>query len=312
MELGAEQREHAEVIHRSSIALLRVLNDVLDFSRVEAGRLELESVPFSIARVAWDVQKMFDISTQQKGLKFRCEITDSRPHLAVMGDAGRLRQIIINLLANSSKFTTKGFIRFAMHYEAETADAITARFEVQDSGIGISEEVRGKLFQPFSQGDASTARRFGGTGLGLTISKNLLELMQGRIELSSEPGVGTTVTFWIPFTKAVAEDEKNGMQQPNGGPGPGTATTGPPEFAMTSPPLVISLARPSSDVRQEGPQKRSATRPEAKMSAGSEQRLKRLPRSEREKLHVLLIEDKSVPVDPCSRSPAHVIRTFTS
>lgn len=121
--------------------------------------------------------------------------------LIVMGDPGRVRQIITNLLTNSIKFTSEGYVKFSVLKQRETADVFEVKFVIEDTGIGIEEEVRQRLFKPFSQADSSTARRFGGTGLGLTISKNLVDLMHGQIRLESSLGAGTTAIFTIPFNK---------------------------------------------------------------------------------------------------------------
>ncbi|CAJ2500689.1 Uu.00g035420.m01.CDS01 [Anthostomella pinea] len=202
MDLGDEQREYAENISRSANALLTVINDILDFSKVESGRLDIEEVQFSLSVVVRDVSKMLSFAAERKNLTFHSDISpDIENDLVVLGDPGRVRQIITNLLTNSIKFTNTGYVKFSVWKEKETNDTIDIRFVVEDTGIGIDDNVRKRLFQPFSQGDPSTARKFGGTGLGLTISKNLLDLMRGRIALQSSVGNGTTATFWIPFIK---------------------------------------------------------------------------------------------------------------
>jgi len=202
LDLGQEQREYTENIYRSANALLTVINDILDFSKVESGRLDIEEVQFSLSVVVRDVNKMLSFAAERKNLSFRSDISPGIENdMVVLGDPGRVRQIITNLLTNSIKFTNQGYVKFSVLKERETADSIEIRFVVEDTGIGIEEDVLKRLFQPFSQGDASTARKFGGTGLGLTICKNLLDLMHGRIELKSAVGGGTTATFWILFNK---------------------------------------------------------------------------------------------------------------
>ncbi|VUC35990.1 unnamed protein product [Clonostachys rosea] len=202
MELDEEQRDYVENIHSSATSLLTVINDILDFSKVESGRLDIEEVQFSLSVIVNEVVRMLQFAVKGKNLDFQSDIGgDIREDMVVIGDPGRVRQIITNLLTNSIKFTNQGYVRFSVSKEKETADSIEIKFVVEDTGIGIQEDVRKKLFQPFSQGDASTARRFGGTGLGLTISKNLVDLMHGRITLDSRVGSGTTVTFWITFSK---------------------------------------------------------------------------------------------------------------
>ncbi|KAM3086085.1 hypothetical protein ACMFMG_000222 [Clarireedia jacksonii] len=202
MNLDEEQQECADNIQRSANALLTVINDILDFSKVESGRLDIEEVQFSLSVVVMDVSKMLSFAAERKNLTFESNIdigVDS--DLIVMGDPGRIRQIITNLLTNSIKFTSEGWVKFSVLKEGETQDTIGVKFIVEDTGIGIEEEVRKRLFKPFSQADSSTARRFGGTGLGLTISKNLVDLMHGTITLDSSLGQGTTATFYIPFKK---------------------------------------------------------------------------------------------------------------
>ncbi|KAF7919731.1 hypothetical protein BELL_1229g00010 [Botrytis elliptica] len=207
MNLDEEQQECAENIQRSANALLTVINDILDFSKVESGRLDIEEVQFSLSVVVRDVSKMLGFAAERKNLMFESNIAVGvERDLIVMGDPGRVRQIITNLLTNSIKFTSEGRVKFSVIKEKEDADTIEVKFVVEDSGIGIEEEVRKRLFKPFSQADSSTARRFGGTGLGLTISKNLVDLMHGRIILESSLGQGTTATFWIPFNKPQYHD----------------------------------------------------------------------------------------------------------
>jgi signal transduction histidine kinase len=202
-QLDEEQKECAENIQRSANGLLTVINDILDFSKVESGRLDVEEVQFSLSVVLRDVNKMMSFAAQRKNIAYESQIQpEVERDLRVMGDPGRLRQILTNVLTNSIKFTSEGSVRLDVSITSETKDSVTVHFVVHDTGIGIEEEVRKRLFQPFSQADSSTARRFGGTGLGLTISKNLVQLMQGDIDLQSKLGQGTTATFWIPFNRA--------------------------------------------------------------------------------------------------------------
>ena len=240
-DLDEEQKECAENIQRSANGLLTVINDILDFSKVESGRLDIEEVQFSLSVVIRDVSKMLGFAAERKNLIFDSDISIGVDRdLIVMGDPGRVRQIITNLLTNSIKFTSEGRVKFSVLKERETADVFEIKFVsgfycwscflewhycvpsldsdntdmykvVEDTGIGIEEEVRKRLFKPFSQADSSTARRFGGTGLGLTISKNLVDLMHGRITLESSLGNGTTATFWIPFNKPQYHDGSSAL-----------------------------------------------------------------------------------------------------
>jgi signal transduction histidine kinase len=170
--LSEEQRECAEHLQRSANGLLTVINDILDFSKVESGRLDIEDVQFDLNVVVGDVNKMLTFAAERKGLMYIDE-TQELERLKVMGDPNRLRQILTNLLTNSIKFTSEGSVKMQVKIKEETAETIAVQFTVEDTGIGIEEEVRKRLFQPFTQADSSTARRFGGTGLGLTISKNV-------------------------------------------------------------------------------------------------------------------------------------------
>ncbi|KAI4202483.1 MAG: hypothetical protein LQ350_002566 [Teloschistes chrysophthalmus] len=202
--LDLEQRECTENIQRSGNGLLTVINDILDLSKVESGRLDIEEVQFSLSVVVSDVSKMLSFAAERKNLRFESDIRiNSNQDLIVMGDPGRVRQILTNLLTNSIKFTSEGYVRLAVSVQKETAETIDVMFTVEDTGIGIEEEVRKRLFKPFSQADSSTARRFGGTGLGLTICKNLVELMHGQISLESALDLGTKAIFSIPFNKSI-------------------------------------------------------------------------------------------------------------
>lgn len=174
MDLNQEQAECADNIQRSANGLLTVINDILDFSKVESGRLDIEEVPFSLSTVLRDVNKMLSFAAVRKNLQYD---TDIAPHISkdlrIMGDPGRLRQIITNMLTNSIKFTSEGTVTLGAKVRGETHEMIEIEFHITDTGIGIDEQTRKVLFTPFSQADSSTARRFGGTGLGLTISKNV-------------------------------------------------------------------------------------------------------------------------------------------
>ncbi len=171
--LDKEQREFTESIQRSANSLLTVINDVLDLSKVESGKLDIEEIPFSLSVVVQDVCKMLSFAAERKNIHFKSDVRGGiEQDLVVIGDPGRVRQILTNLLTNSIKFTSKGFVKLTVASQKEMSDSIEILFTVEDTGIGIEKEVQKRLFQPFSQADSSTARNFGGTGLGLTISKN--------------------------------------------------------------------------------------------------------------------------------------------
>jgi signal transduction histidine kinase len=155
---------------------LTVINDILDFSKIESGRLDIEEVQFSLYIVLKDVAKMLSFAAERKGLDFISDIQLGEDgDLILLGDPGRVRQILTNLLTNSIKFTSAGYVKLIAHVINNAPEVATVQFQVADTGIGIEEEVKKRLFKPFSQADSSTARRFGGTGLGLTISKNVCE-----------------------------------------------------------------------------------------------------------------------------------------
>ncbi|KAI1368348.1 hypothetical protein F5Y08DRAFT_282409 [Xylaria arbuscula] len=210
--LDDEQLEYAENIRRSAAALLSIINDILDFSKIESGRLDVDEVQFSLSLIVKDVTKMLSFTAQKKGLELSSVVApDIDDDLELLGDPGRVRQVLTNLLTNGIKFTRTGFVRLSVSKQRETDETIEIKFVVEDSGIGIPPEVQERLFQPFSQGDPSTGRKFGGSGLGLTISKNLLGLMKGDIELSSSVGNGTAVSFWIPFAKPKSAIDSSSM-----------------------------------------------------------------------------------------------------
>jgi len=201
--LTDEQRRFALVVKASAEALLAVINDILDFSKIEAGRLELEEIDFDLRSMIEDVVEMHALRAQDKGLELVCRIDPEMPTL-LRGDPGRLRQVLVNLIGNAIKFTHSGEVVVGARVEAETDTTVTGRFEVRDTGIGIPVEKVGLLFHAFQQLDASTTRRYGGTGLGLTICKRLAHLMGGDVGVSSVEGEGST--FW--FTALLGKQEQ--------------------------------------------------------------------------------------------------------
>jgi len=198
--LAVEQQELADTIQFSADSLLAIINDILDFSKIEAGKMTLETLGFDIRMVVEDVSELLSEKASEKGLEFLC-LVDPHIHPLLMGDPGRLRQILINLAGNSVKFTDKGEVVIRAVLEKETDTHTTIRFSVTDTGIGISDEHQARIFQTFSQVDASTTRKYGGTGLGLAISKQLIEIMGGEIGVTSGRGRGTTFWFTTLFEK---------------------------------------------------------------------------------------------------------------
>jgi two-component system, sensor histidine kinase and response regulator len=195
--LTAEQREYTEAVRRSGEVLLTIINDILDFSKIEAGRLELEAVAFDLPEIVEESLAMLAERAHAKGLELACVIEPDVPGM-VTGDQGRLRQVLLNLVGNAIKFTPAGGVRLCVSRTGESETG-AVRFEVVDTGIGIASETQTRLFEPFAQADTSTTRRFGGTGLGLTISKRLTEAMGGTIGIDSEPGRGSTFWFTVAF-----------------------------------------------------------------------------------------------------------------
>jgi signal transduction histidine kinase/ActR/RegA family two-component response regulator len=191
-DLSEEQRDYLETIQLSGNALLAVINDILDFSSIDAGRIRLESHPLELRRCLDEAIQVLANEAAGKGLGLRCEVAPTVPSW-IMGDVGRLRQVLLNLIANAVKFTVSGEV--VVRVSAVPPQSL--RVEVVDSGIGISAEGITRLFSAFSQVDASSTRRHGGTGLGLVISKRLIELMGGEISVSSVPAVGTTFSFTL-------------------------------------------------------------------------------------------------------------------
>ena len=196
--LTAEQREYAEMVRASGEALLDIINDILDFSKIEAGKLDLEMVEFDLRALVEDVVMLLAERAHAKGLELACLLQASVP-TTVRGDPGRLRQILTNLVGNAVKFTQRGEIMVSVGVADLVSDhnsrEIALRFEVTDTGIGVTDEQRARLFQLFTQADGSTTRKYGGTGLGLAICKRLSELMQGEIGVESVPGTGSM--FWF-------------------------------------------------------------------------------------------------------------------
>jgi len=204
-ELKPAQREYLDMVKSSAESLLGIINDILDFSKIEAGRLEPESIAFSLLDCIEGALQPLAVRANERGLELTWEVRGDIPEL-LMGDPSRLRQVLINLAGNAIKFTKKGEVRLRAESLAFEHEALPIRFSVSDTGIGIPKEKHRQIFDAFSQADSSTTREFGGTGLGLTISSRLIQLMKGHIELESTPGKGSTFTFTVPFTIAASKE----------------------------------------------------------------------------------------------------------
>ena len=201
--LDADQRDYAETILRSGQALLEILNDILDLSKIEAGKLEIEETVFDPVQAIDDVLALCGPRASAKGLLLAGDGGANMPR-DVIGDPGRLRQVLSNLVGNSLKFTDTGSVRINSRVIEETGDELLLGFAVTDTGMGMTKEQQSRLFRPFSQADASTTRRFGGTGLGLAICRRLVEAMGGAFKVVSEPGRGSTFAFTVRVTRAAA------------------------------------------------------------------------------------------------------------
>ncbi|TMB42359.1 MAG: hypothetical protein E6J53_09830, partial [Chloroflexi bacterium] len=192
--LTPEQREYVETIRSSGDALLEIINDILDFSRIEAGRVRLETIDFSPRYVIEEAVELFAEAAVNKGLELVLDVEADVPDV-VIGDAGRLRQVLINVIGNAIKFTESGEVVVRAYRQDSKGPGIGIRFEVKDTGIGLTEEEKARVFAVYSQVDSSTTRRRGGTGLGLAITRMLTQLMGGEMGVESEKGKGST--FWF-------------------------------------------------------------------------------------------------------------------
>ena len=194
--LEPQQRDYAATITTSAETLLDLINDILDYSKIEAGRIEIEHAPFDLSEVIAEPLEILAGTVADKAITISHSLDPALPR-AVVGDRARLKQVLLNLISNAIKFTEAGEV--SIRVEPDGSRPGVVRFLVKDSGIGMSEEVQKRLFQPFMQADSSVTRRFGGTGLGLAICKRLIELMNGSIDVRSSPGIGTTFCFTIPL-----------------------------------------------------------------------------------------------------------------
>ena len=210
-ELHPDQHKYLDMIRQSGQSLMSILNDVLDFSKIEAGRMELAPAPFRLGDVLDAIAAIMTVNAGEKDLELAIGVAPQVPQ-ALLGDALRLQQALVNLVGNAIKFTERGAVsvRVDCSSRADSADAsaLALRFVVRDSGIGMDQQQLERLFMPFSQADASMTRRFGGTGLGLTISRRIVELMGGSIAVASTPGSGSSFTLTVPLQRAAAQPDE--------------------------------------------------------------------------------------------------------
>ncbi len=226
--LNAEQQEYAESIKRSADSLLALIDDILDLSRIEAGKLRLDNAEMSLESVVAETASIFALQARAKGLEFTTATEQAVPQW-VVGDAGRLRQVLTNLLGNAIKFTARGQVGLQVEMASQMRDATRVKFTVHDTGIGIPSSEQGRLFDTFTQVDESATRKYGGTGLGLAISKQLVELLGGEIGLESEPGKGSRFWFTATFGKSARAES-------------GAART---EAGVRIAPIASALERPA-------------------------------------------------------------------
>jgi len=217
-DLTPEQRDYAETVRGSAEALLTIINEILDFSKIEAGKLELEIIDCNVRTTVEEVIELLAEQAAAKGIDLACYVDENVPSM-IRGDQGRLRQILINLVGNAIKFTQHGRVYLRVRRTAETLTHTELSFHVVDTGIGLTDEGRARLFQPFQQADSSTTRKYGGTGLGLAISRQLVQLMGGDMAVDSVVGRGSTFCFTINVAKGARSTAAPGaMQFANGTP----------------------------------------------------------------------------------------------
>jgi CheY-like chemotaxis protein len=266
-DLSPPQRRYVETATQSSQSLLRLIDDILDLSRIEVGRLELERAPFHLPSLVHDVRVLFADQARAKGLTMLTSMPDSL-NLMLVGDKHRLLQVLTNLVSNALKFTSEGTITLRGALEQETGPMLRLRFEVSDSGIGIPANKQGMIFEAFTQADSSMTRRYGGTGLGLSIARQLCHMMGGEIGVESVVGVGST--FWF-----IAIMEKAEAVSP-----PGKASADPAAAVRpvpVRPPAASPVVEPMA--------------PPAFASAASRDFRSALERAGRGAVSILLVED---------------------
>jgi len=243
--LNAEQQEYVATISESGRALLAIIDDILDCSKVEAGRMTLEPIVFNLERAALDAIRLLEAQARKKGLELVIRYAPDCPR-SLVGDVGRIRQVLLNLIGNAIKFTESGYVRLEISGEERRDEHVQLHIAVRDTGIGIPPGVRDKLFDAFTQADASTTRRFGGTGLGLAISKQLVGLMGGEIGVDSVPGEGST--FWFDIALPLAGvQEAEAASEPGAGCSYGAKTT----EGMSTTPVDRSILDSLAEIMDE-------------------------------------------------------------
>ncbi|HAF61555.1 MAG TPA: hypothetical protein DCK95_04440 [Anaerolineaceae bacterium] len=215
-ELSSQQRDYVDKIQSAAENLLGIIKDILDFSKIEAGRMEIEAIPFNLNNIVGEIANIINVNAKEKGLNLEFDISEDIP-VTLIGDPLRLKQVLLNLCGNAIKFTTEGEVVVTAEVLHKEDEKITLKFSVRDTGIGLTQAQIAKLFQAFTQADSSITRKYGGTGLGLMISKQLVELMGGEMGATSKPGVGSTFYFTAEFSEPTFGDNRKGMNTINPG-----------------------------------------------------------------------------------------------
>ena len=211
-ELGPAQQEYVTTAHKSAHSLLTILNDILDLSKIEAGKLNIELIPLDLREIVSELVTLHAMTAEEKVIQLHADIDEQLPQVLI-GDPTRIRQVLANLVSNALKFTEKGHVLIRISVVSREGDNADIRMEVEDTGVGIQEEVIGKLFNEFTQADGSTTRKYGGTGLGLAIVKQLVEMMHGQFGVESIPGKGSTFWFRVPLKISTEQTMKPSPDQ---------------------------------------------------------------------------------------------------
>ncbi|MFY9460338.1 signal transduction histidine kinase [Aquabacterium commune] len=255
--MAEPQRGYIQRVSTAARLLLGILNDILDFSKIEAGKLDLEQTPFSLTDVLDSLLDVVGVKAREKGLVLSFTVASDAP-IRLMGDPLRLQQVLVNLVGNAVKFTAQGQVKLSVRVLSQSPGEATLRFDVRDTGVGMTPEQLARLFQPFSQGDSSTSRHFGGTGLGLAISRQLVAMMGGEIDVSSQAGQGSTFGFSLRYPLDLArtgdgQSQRLGGSAAQGGHGGHGGTLGHLPLPEAPPELVgvrVLLAE-DNEVNQE-------------------------------------------------------------
>jgi len=214
-EMNEQQRKYLTMIQAASEQLMSIINDILDISKIEAGKMVFEKIGFNIEHVVGNVRDILMMKAEEKKLDLKLKFSEDLPP-SILGDPSRLAQVLINLTGNSIKFTESGFVEMSARVLSKNADACEIEFSVTDTGIGIAPDKLGSIFESFTQANSAINRKYGGTGLGLTISKQLVELQNGKISLESKPGVGTRFYFNLPFHIETQKIVQNSAEKQSG------------------------------------------------------------------------------------------------